>query len=67
MATITTTQSAPTTAAEYEAAFERLMVEAEGIHERMRQDRTEIEQLELETKAIRSETRALLSAIGVKI
>lgn len=60
-------QPAPQTAAEYEAAFERLMMEAEIINERMRQDRSEIERLKAETKVIQDETRTLLAGMGAKV
>lgn len=60
MANVVTVQSAPQTQAEYEAAFERLMAEAESIDERMRRDRVDIERLKAETNALRDETRAML-------
>ncbi len=74
MATVVTVQAAPQTTAEYEAAFERLMAEAEGIHEQMRRDRIEIERLKVETKVLaeetgrlKSETRTLLTGMGAKV
>lgn len=67
MATIATAQPAPQTAAEYEATFERLMMEAESINEQMRRDRVEIERLKVETKVIRDETRTLLASMGAKV
>lgn len=67
MANIATAQPVPQTSAEYEAAFERLMMEAENINERMRQDRSEIERLKAETKIIQDETRALLAGMGATV
>lgn len=67
MATMVTAQTAPQTAAEYEATFERLMAEAENLNEQMRHDRAEIERLTAETAALKSETRALLTSMGAKL
>lgn len=74
MATTVTAQAAPQTAAEYEVIFERLMAEAEGIHEQMGRDRIEIERLKVETKALaeetgrlKAETRTLLAGMGAKV
>jgi len=67
MIDIASAQSAPQTSAEYAAAFERLMAEAESINENMRRDRTEIERLKVETKVIRDETRTLLAGMGAKV
>jgi len=53
MTDIASAQPAPQTTAEYEAAFERLMEEAESLNEQMRRDRIEIERLKMETKIIR--------------
>lgn len=67
-------QPAPLTAAEYEAAFERLMMEVESINEHMQRDRVEIERLKAETKVLaeetgrlKSETRTLLAGMGAKV
>ncbi len=67
MATMVTAQAAPQMAAEDEATFEQLMVEAHHLNELMDNDRIEIEKLKTESKAIREETRALLTAIGAKL
>ena len=73
MANIVSVQSAPQTA-EYEAEFELLMQEANGINERMRQERIEIEHLKTEEKMLakeigrlKDETRAILVSMGAKI
>lgn len=58
---ILSAQPAPQTTAEYEAIFERLIAEAESIHEQMGRDRIEIERLKVETQIIRDETRTLLA------
>ncbi len=63
----TIAQPTPQTTADYEAAFERLMAEAESIHDQMGHDRTEIERLKAETNVIRDETRALLASMGAKL
>ena len=67
MATMTTVQAAPQTAAEYEAIFERLMAESENLNEQMRHDRIEIERLTAETATLKSETRSLLISMGAKL
>jgi len=74
MAAITTAHAALQTTEDYESAFDQLMAEAEGINERMEHDRTKIERLEVETKAIiedivrlRVETRTLLASMGAKV
>lgn len=74
MMDIASAQPAPQTTAEYEAIFERLMAEAEGIHEQMGRDRIEIERLKVETKALaeetgrlKAETRTLLAGMGAKV
>lgn len=74
MSNITMAQPVPKTTAEYEAEFERLMAEADTIHEQMRRDRVGTEQLEMETQAIKadiarlkSETRAILARMGAQI
>lgn len=63
----TITQSAPQTTEDYEAAFDRIMAEAEILNEQMRRDRVDIERLKAETQILKSETRALLASIGVKV
>jgi len=67
MSNITSAQPAPQTEAEYEAVFERVMVEAQSIadntNEQVRRDRSEIDLLKAETKTIRDETRPLLAGI----
>lgn len=74
MANVVTVQSAPTTAEDYETAFNQLMVEAESINERMRHDRVNIERLEAQTKEtikdivrLKVETRSLLANMGAKL
>lgn len=67
MNNIISAQPVPQTSAEYESAFERLMMEAESINERMQQDRSEIERLKAETKIIQDETRTLLAGMGAKV
>ena len=74
MANILSAQPAPQTAAQYEAEFEMLMQEANGINERMRQERVEIERLKTEEKMLvkeigrlKGETRAMLVSMGAKI
>lgn len=61
MTDIASAQPVPQTAAEYEAAFERLMAEAESLNEQMRRDRIEIERLKVEAQITRDETRTLLA------
>ena len=74
MVDIASAQPAPQTSAEYEAAFERLMAEAESIGEHMQRDRIEIERLKAETESLAEEaarlkddTRILLANMGAKV
>ena len=66
-------QPEPQTEAEYEAAFERLLVEMKSINDsmvpggQMHSDRCEIERLKAETQVLRNETRALLVSMGAKL
>jgi len=56
----------PQAEAEYEAALNRLMAEADNIHEQMRSRRIEIERLKLETRTIRDETRVMLEDTDIE-
>ena len=56
----------PQTEAEYVAAFDRLMAEADSIHEQMQSRRVEIERLKLETRTIQDETRVTLEGVGTE-
>ncbi len=65
---------APSTIAEHEAEFERLMEEGSIINERMKQGRVEIDYLKTEekmlakeTSRLKDETRAMLAGMGVKL
>lgn len=60
-------QPAPQTAVDYEAAVERCLVEMRNLNEQMQQDRREIDELKVETQALKRETRALLSHMGVAL
>ena len=73
MINIASAQPEPQTEAEYEAAFELLMVEIKSINNsmapggQMHSDRCEIERLKAETQVLRDETRALLVSMGAKL
>ena len=63
----TMAQSAPMTTEDYEAAFYRVLADAENLNEQMRRDRVEIDKLKSESQAIRDETRLILASIGIKV
>ena len=67
MANAAAMQSVPQTQAEYEAIFERMMVEAESLNQQMRSDRIEIERLTTETHLLKNETRMILAGMGAKV
>ncbi len=66
MANIASSQAAPQTQAEYEAAFDLLMAEAEHLNTLMDSHRSEIERLKVETSALRDETHAMLARMDAE-
>ena len=67
MKSVTLTQPAPRTDAEYEAAVEELLAEMRQINERMQDNQAAIERLRAESDVIRTETRAILASLGAKL
>jgi hypothetical protein len=60
-------QSEPRTAAEYQAALERLLIETDRIRKQMATDRSEIDRLRAESRTLRDETRAILANLGIAL
>ena len=57
-------QSAPDTAASYEASIEQHLIEMQLLNEQMQSDRLEIDRLKIETCALKDQTRSLLTSMG---
>lgn len=57
----------PRTAADDQAAIERMLVEMDRINEKMATDREEIERLRVESRRLRDETRAILTDLGAAL
>ena len=60
-------QVPPQSAAEYEAAIDRLLSEISRLNHQMEGDRAEINRLKAETQELRAATRAILARIGSRI
>ena len=58
---------APQSAAEYETAIEQLLAEMKHFNQQMQSDRAEIEQLKLQTRTLKAETRAVLASMRVTL
>jgi hypothetical protein len=50
--------------AEYKAAIAEMLMEMYRLNEKMQNDQVEIDRLNVETAALKAETRALLARIG---
>ena len=60
-------QPAQQTNAEYETAFNQILVEIDCMNEKMAHNRKDIERLKNESDLLKVETRAILAAMGANI
>lgn len=59
-------QSTPRSTAEYRVVMEQMLLELDQSINRMEVDRKDIERLKIESDALKEETRAILSTMGVE-
>jgi cell division protein FtsB len=64
---VISSQRAPQTAAEYEAAIAQLLTEMHRLNEQMQQDQAEIDRLKAETRAIKAETELIKSRTQARL